>query len=69
MNADDLNELLRKDPFEPLRIKLSNGEAYDVRDPSSAVVMKSKVFLAFAEDRFVLFPLLHVVAVENLQAA
>lgn len=69
MNPDDLHNLLKKQPFDPIRIKLSNGDAHDVRDPDLVVVMKTKMFIAFPDDRFVLLPLRHVASVESLQAA
>jgi hypothetical protein len=69
MSAEDLQELLNKQPFEPFRIKLSNGDAHEIRDPNLVVVMKTKVFIAFPNDRFTLCSLLHVTSVESLQAA
>ena len=46
MRPEDILELLRKHPFEPFRIHLSDGVAYDVRHPDMAIVQRSKVIVA-----------------------
>lgn len=70
MSAEDFRSLLKRHPFGPFRIRLSSGDAYDVRNPDLVVVMKSRLFTAFpGEDRYVLCPFLHIAAVEHLQAA
>lgn len=46
MRPDDLLELLRTIPFEPFRIHLSDGAAFDVRHPDMAIVQRSKVTVA-----------------------
>ncbi len=70
MTADDFRALLKRHPFEPFRIRLSSGDAYDVRNPDLVVVIKSRLLIAFSgEDRYVLCPFLHIAAVEHLQAA
>jgi hypothetical protein len=69
MNDQDLLELLNRAPFSPFRLRLSNGEVHEVRNPDTVVVMKTKVFIAFDDDRFVLIPLRHVASVEGVQAA
>lgn len=52
MNADDCRSLLKRHPFEPFRIRVSSGDAYDVRSPDLVVVMKSRLFITFpGEDR------------------
>jgi hypothetical protein len=70
MDSDTLNELLTRQPFTPFRIKLSNQETVDVRNPALVVVMKRDIFVAEpSRDRFHIYSLLHVVGVESLQAA
>ncbi len=46
MRPEDLLELLRKQPFEPFRIHLSDGVAFDVRHPDMAIVQRSKIIVA-----------------------
>jgi hypothetical protein len=70
MNAEVFRDLLKRHPFESFRIRLSSGDAYDVRNPDLVVIMKSRLFIAFpGEDRYVLCSFLHIAAVDNLQAA
>ncbi len=70
MNAEDFTDMLKRHPFEPFRIRLSSGDAYDVRNPGLVVVMRTRLFIAFpGEDHYVLCPFLHIAAVEHLQAA
>ena len=70
MTADELKELLKRTPFRPFRIILSGGTVYEITNPELVVVMRSELFIAFpGEDRWVFVPLLHVAAIETLQAA
>ncbi len=38
MPPEDLDELLRKRPFEPFRIQVSDGTFYDIRHPELVMV-------------------------------
>lgn len=70
MEASTLDELLNRQPFQPFRIKLSNQEAVDIRNPDLVVVLKRDVFVADpSRDRFHLYALMHIVGIESLQAA
>jgi len=70
MTTDELKNLLKRTPFRPFRVILGSGTVYEVTNPDLVVVMKSEMFIAFAgEDRWVFVPLLHVAAIETLQAA
>ena len=67
MNATELREMLNHDPFEPFRIRLSSGDAYEVRDPNSVAVAKSRAFIFFTHhEGWTFFSYLHVAAVESL---
>ena len=69
MNADTIREFVRRQPFEPFVIRLSNGETHEVRHPECLLVLKTKVILGHPEDdRTVHLSLIHVNAVETLQA-
>lgn len=46
MRPEDILELLRARPFEPFRLHLSDGAAYDIRHPDMAIVQRSKVTVA-----------------------
>ena len=70
MNPNGIRELLRREPFEPFRIRLTGGDAYDIRDPNSVALGKSRVFVAFPDtDQWAFFAYLHIAVVESLQAA
>ncbi len=67
MSADDVRELLNRDPFEPFRFQLTSGDTYEIRDPNSVALGTRRVFIAVpATDRFVFFPYLHIAAIETL---
>ena len=70
MNADTIREYLRREPFEPFVIRLSNGEVFEVRHPERAIVMKTRVIVGYPEeDRTVTCALVHINSVEALQAS
>lgn len=70
MNSETFHELLRRRPFEPFLVRLSNGESHPVRHPELALVTKSKLVIAEPEtDRVVICALLHIASVETGQAA
>jgi hypothetical protein len=67
MTVKELRKVLDRDPFEPLRVRLRSGDAYEVRHPDLAVVMRSRLFVAFPNsDRWTRIPFLHINAVESL---
>lgn len=67
MNADSIREFLRREPFKPFVICMSNGEAHQVRHPECLLVLKSQAILGYPEeDRAVHLALIHVNAVESL---
>ncbi|MBI5864826.1 MAG: hypothetical protein HZB38_10015 [Planctomycetes bacterium] len=68
MNADELRELLTRDPFEPFRLRLTSGDTYEIRDPQSVAVMKSRMFVAMpGGDHWLFVPFLHVAAIESIR--
>lgn len=46
MRPEDLLELFRARPFEPFRLHMSDGAAFDIRHPDMAIVQRSKVTVA-----------------------
>ena len=70
MNRDAMLELLRRQPFEPFEIRLTNGERHQVRHPEMALLQQSRIIVSLPNsDRIVIIPLLHVASVETLQSA
>lgn len=46
MRADEIRKHVRKSPFRPFRIFLSNGTSYDVRHPELIYVSRTEVVVA-----------------------
>ena len=69
MNHEAMQELLRRQPFEPFQISLTNGEKYEVRLPEMALLLRSRIIIAIPDDRTAICPLLHIARVETLQSA
>ena len=67
MRPDDINRLLREQPFQPFRVLLSNGSGYDIRHPELIAVGRTSLFIgipasestAFFED-FAHVALVHI---------
>jgi hypothetical protein len=76
MRAEELTELLRKQPFVPLRIHLTDGQTYDIHHPDVVLVLRQRVDIGLQSDpvtgvleRVEHRWLLHVVRVEELPPA
>ena len=76
MPPHDLAEALRKTPFRPFRIVLTEGTAYDIRHPELFMLGKRSAVIGLVSpddpeplyDRYVTVDLLHVVRLEPLPA-
>lgn len=70
MPRSEVRKALREHPFEPFRIHLTNGMAYEVRHPEMALLTRHSVHVVEltksgkATDRVVKCDLIHVVALE-----
>ncbi len=70
LTMESIREFIRREPFEPFVIRLSNGEAHEILHPECVAITKSKVVITYhEEDRVVHCSLIHVNAVELLQRA
>lgn len=70
MSIEVIREFVRREPFAPLVIRLSNGESHEVPHPECVALTKTKVIVTYPdEERTVHCSLLHVNAVESLQQA
>ncbi len=70
MYRDAMLEVLRRQPFEPFEIRLTNGERHQVRHPEMALLQQSRIIVSLPNsDRMVIIPLLHIASVETLQSA
>ena len=73
MRPEELRNLLRRRPFIPIRIHLTDGTVYDVRHPEMALLTRSTVEIGTERkqgsgiaDDVVYCSLVHIVRVENL---
>ena len=76
MRPEELRGLLRRRPFVPIRLYLTDGMTYDVRHPEMAILTRSTVNIGLEEqegsgiaDEMVYCSLVHIVRVENLNGA
>ena len=61
----EIEELLEKEPFESFRIRMADGNAYDVTNPDLVVPMESKLFIALPKDRWKFLSYVLMASVEN----
>jgi len=70
MSVSAIKEQLSRQPFEPFRVVLSNGDAYEVRHPEMALLLRNGIYVALPDnqadlpERAVWCSLLHVAAIE-----
>ena len=70
MNAETIREYLRRKPFEPFVIGMSNGEIHEIRHPECALLMKTRMVVYYPDDdRSMTCALVHINSVETLQAS
>ena len=70
MNRETIEELLHHRPFEPFIIHMTNGQAFQVRHPEMALLLKTKVIVGDPDnDRSWICSLLHVASIETPQNA
>jgi hypothetical protein len=66
----DVHEALRRHPFEPFRIRLTDGQSHVIRHRDFAWVTRGSVYIGIPSgndevpDRAIQCDLLHVVAIE-----
>jgi hypothetical protein len=73
MTVQNFRDLLTKQPFQPFRLVMSSGLAYEIRHPEMAVLTRTSIYVAIdVEDGipadFMICSLLHVTTVEPLNA-
>lgn len=72
MMPDTLKSMLNRRPYEPMRIKLSSGEIFEIRHPEMTMLTKSALVVSLLEpdgspsDRFEVCSYLHIASVETL---
>jgi hypothetical protein len=77
MPPEDLAHAIRKRPFEPFRIVLTEGSAYDIRHPDLVMPGRRSAIIGLPRpddperlyERYVTVDLLHIVRMEALEPA
>jgi hypothetical protein len=69
IDSNTLTELLEKEPFEPFRIYLTDGHAYEVINASVVVPMVTKLFIALPEDRWKFLNYAQITRIESVEMA
>jgi hypothetical protein len=74
MTVQTFRDLLQERPFRPFRIVMSSGQAYEVRHPEMAMLLRTDILVGIDEEdgfpsRFKICSMLHVTAVEPLESA
>ena len=61
-----IQELLDKEPFDPFRIRMNDGQQLDVSNPALAVAMENTLFVAMPKrDRFKLISYQNISSIES----
>jgi hypothetical protein len=67
MNLDSIRNLLSSDPFEPIEIRLANGDRHPVVDPYNVGVGKNVVMIGYPDSDRVAWCTPHqIVSIEKL---
>jgi hypothetical protein len=75
MHPDELLRVVRRQPFVPFRLHVSDGSAYDVRHPETILVSRRAAIMAIPDDpahpaeRFVTVAMVHISRLEELTGA
>lgn len=75
MTVQTFRELLTKRPFQPFRVVMSSGQAYEVRHPEMAFLTRSDLLVGIGSTKegvpaeFRICALLHVTTVEPIGAS
>ena len=73
MTVQTFRDILKRRPFQPVRLVVSSGESYEIRHPEMALLTRSDILIGTgARDdgipaEFRIVSLLHVTAIEPLE--
>jgi hypothetical protein len=67
MNTETMLSLLRRQPFQPFEVRMSNGDSFAVKHPEMVFLLKSSLIFGSPEsDDFIFCSLLHVADVKAI---
>jgi hypothetical protein len=61
----EIQELVDKDPFQSFRIRMSDGNHYDVTNPDLVVPMESMLFIALPKSRWKFLSYQNMTSIES----
>lgn len=75
MRPEEMIQMLRRKPFTPIRVRMTDGRTYDIHHPDQVIVLKQALDIGVAADpatgvaeRVDRCSLLHVIRVEEIGA-
>jgi hypothetical protein len=70
MNLDTVRHFMNLEPFEPIEIRLANGDRHQVVDPDNIAVGKSVVMIGYSDSERIAWCTPHqIVSIEKLGSA
>jgi hypothetical protein len=70
MNAETIRDWIRRQPFEPFEVHMTNGEKHFIRHPEVALLVGNRLVVGYPETgRIAILLLLHAATIEWVQAA
>jgi len=70
MNLDTVRDFMNLEPFEPIEIRLANGDRHQVVDPDNIAVGKSAVMIGYSDSERIAWCTPHqIVSIEKLDGA
>lgn len=75
MRPEEFRELIRRQPFVPMRIYMTDGKTYEIRHPENVLLSRARVDIGVGDpatgiaDRVDFVSLLHIVRVEDVPSA
>ena len=70
MNLDTVRHFMNVDPFEPIEIRLANGDAHKVVDPDNIAVGKNVVVITYSDSNRIAWCTPHqIVSIEKIKGA
>ena len=76
MTAEALQEKLERDPFSPIRLRLTDGRAIEMTNPDVAFISHQSVYIfkikrkgGKVADQSFLISLRHIVSIEDMEPA
>jgi len=74
MRPEELKELIRRQPFVPMRIYMTDGKTYEIHHPDNVLVSRMRIDIGVGDeasgiaDRVDFLSLLHIVRIEDIRS-